>query len=319
MTQIPDLIKKIKSLKHEIYGEYGIYYYVPMAESFTVQIPVTVSCSYRKCLFCDLNQGIEFRELTLDEIEANIKKLRFIHELSNKPAKRFLLAGGNPFVLSTEKLLRISDFIHDNFPECEYISCFSRVDDVLRKSQNDLNILRKAGYDRVCLGLESGSDEVLKFQNKGVTRSENISAINTLDNSEIKYSAYIMLGLGGRNLSDLHVSKTVDMLNQANPFELTVVTLVLFKGAELVKKVRNHEFQRMSSLETLKEGRNILSELNISTVWNATHKTNLFPIKGKIPEHKNLLLNRIDNAINEISNSDLKQYELKRWRKWGTE
>ncbi len=319
MIQIPDLIKKIKSLKREIYGEYGIYYYVPMAESFTVQIPVTVSCSYRKCLFCDLNQGIPFRELSLDEIESNIKKLRLIHELTNKPAKRFLLSGGNPFVLSTEKLLRISDFIHDNFPECEYISCFSRVDDVLRKSQNDLNILREAGYNRLCLGLESGSDEVLKFQNKGVTRSENISAMNTLDNFEIKYSAYIMLGLGGRNLSDLHVSKTVDMLNQANPFELTVVTLVLFKGAELVKKVRNHEFQRMSSLETLKEGRNILSELNISTVWNATHKTNLFPIKGKIPEHKNLLLNRIDNAIDEISNSDLKQYELKRWRKWGTE
>ena len=319
MIQIPDLIKKIKSLKREVYGEYGIYYYVPMAESFTVQIPVTVSCSYRKCLFCDLNQGIPFRELSLDEIEANIKKLRLIHELANKPAKRFLLAGGNPFVLSTEKLLRISDIIHDNFPDCEYISCFSRVDDVLRKSHDDLNILRNAGYNRLCLGLESGSDEVLKFQNKGVTRSENISAMNTLDNSEIKYSAYIMLGLGGRNLSDLHVSETIDMLNQANPFELTVVTLVLFKGAELVEKVRNHEFQRMSSLETLKEGRNILSELNISTVWNATHKTNLFPIKGKIPEHKNLLLNRIDNAINEISNSDLKQYELKRWRKWSTE
>ncbi len=319
MKQTPEIIHKIKKLKREIYGEYGFYYYVPMAESFTVQIPVTVSCSYRKCLFCDLNQNMSFRELSLEEIEANIKKLRQIHEINNKNAKKFLLAGGNPFVLKTEKLLRISELIYNNFPECEYISCFSRVDDVLNKSENDLKILHDAGYNRLCLGIESGSDEVLKFQEKGVTRSENISAMNALDKSGIKYSAYIMLGLGGRSMSEEHVFQTVDMLNKSNPFELTVVTLVLFKGAKLVEKVRNHEFQRMSSLETLKEGRKILSELEISTVWNATHKTNLFPVKGKIPEHKNLLLNRIDSAINEISNTNLKQYELKRWHKWGTE
>ncbi len=308
--------EKILRFKREIYGEYGFYYYVPMPEAYTVQIPVTVSCSYGRCLFCDLNQGMKFRVLSLEEIEENIKKLRCIHD---KPSKRFLLAGGNPFVLDSEKLLRISDMIRRYFPECEYISCFSRADDITRKSQSELTRLHDAGYDRLCIGIESGSDEVLKFQNKGITRSENLAAMNMLDEAGIKYSCYIMLGLGGKNLSEIHAEDTADLLNSSNPFELIIVTLVLFKGAKLIEKVKSHEFIRLHPLDALKEGRRILERLKISAVWNATHKTNIFPVKAKIPEHKIKLLERIDKVIQEIEAGDIKQYELKRWRKWGLE
>ena len=309
-------IKNINELKREIYREYGFFYYVPMAEAYDVQVPVTISCSYGKCLYCDLNQGMRFRMLELNEIEGHVKKLRIIH---SKPAKRFLLAGGNPFVLDSEKLLRISDMIHEYFPECEYISCFSRADDITRKSQSELTRLHDAGYDRLCIGIESGADDVLAFHNKGVTREVNLEAMKMLDASGMKYSAYIMLGLGGREMSEIHINNTAGMLNESNPFELTVVTLVLFKGAGLIERVRSHEFTRIHPLDALKEGRRLLSLLDISTIWDATHKTNIFPVKGKIPEHKEKLLKRIDDVILEIESGDIKQYELKRWRKWGTE
>ena len=309
-------VETILKFKREIYGEYGFYYYVPMPEAYTVQIPVTVSCSYGKCLFCDLNQGMKFRVLSFDEIEENVRKLRCIHD---KPAKRFLLAGGNPFMLDTEKLLRISEIVRRYFPECEYISAFSRADDITRKTQKDLKILHEAGYDRLCIGIESGSDEVLTFQNKGVTRSDNLAAMNMLDDSGINYSCYIMLGLGGKNLSGVHVEETASLLNSSSPFELVVVTLVLFRGAKLIEKVKSHEFIRLHPLDALKEGRELLAGLEISTVWNATHKTNIFPVKAKIPEHKTKILERIDKVIQEIESGDIKQYELKRWRKWGLE
>ncbi|MBR0080197.1 MAG: hypothetical protein IJP69_07490, partial [Synergistaceae bacterium] len=90
-------------------------------------------------------------------------------------------------------------------------------------------------------------------------------------------------------------------------------------NAKLIEKVKTHEFQRLHPFEALKEGRKLLSLLDINTIWDATHKTNIFPIKGKIPEHKAKLLKRIDDVISEIESQDLKQYELKRWKKWGTE
>lgn len=309
-------IETVRRYKREIYGEYGGYYYVPMAEAFTVQVPVTVSCSYKKCLYCDLNQGMAFRELSLEEVAENVRKLRYIHD---KPAKRFLLAGGNPFFLPTEKLLRISEAIRESFPECEYISSFARADDVTRKTPAELHALHEAGYDRLCLGLESGCDSVLAYHRKGVTSAQNLQAVHMLTDSGMSYSAYIMLGLGGRDMSEAHVDGTAEMLNHSSPFELTVVTLVLFKGAELAERVRAHEFHRLPPVDALKEGRKLLSLLKIHTVWNATHKTNIFPVKGRIPEHKELLLRRIDDALSEIDSQGLKQYELKRWRKWGTE
>ncbi|MBR0316363.1 MAG: hypothetical protein IJQ99_05810, partial [Synergistaceae bacterium] len=55
-------IKQIKDFKNEIFREYGYYYYVPMAEAYDIQIPVTVGCSYDKCLFCDLNGASKFHE-----------------------------------------------------------------------------------------------------------------------------------------------------------------------------------------------------------------------------------------------------------------
>ena len=319
MSITSERVQRVKEFKQEIFREYGYYYYVPMAEAYAIQVPVTVGCSYNKCLYCKLNQNNKFRELSLDEIENNITKLRYIYEERLDSAKRFLLAGGNPFVLSVDKLLKIADMIRSNFPKCEYISCFSRADDILRKSPDDLKALHSAGFDRLCIGIESGSDEVLSFQNKNITFSQNLDSMRMLDESNIKYSCYIMLGLGGLDMSESHINGTVSLLNRANPFELTVVTLVLFKGAALIERLKSHEFRRMHPIDALKEGREILSRLEINTIWDATHKTNLFPIKGKIPEHRVKLLKRIDDVIAEIESGDLKQYELKRWSKWGTE
>ena len=88
MSSTSERIRNINRLKREIYREYGFYYYVPMAEAYTVQVPVTVSCSYGKCLFCDLNQGMKFRELSLDEISGHVKNLRLINE--GRKSSRFL-------------------------------------------------------------------------------------------------------------------------------------------------------------------------------------------------------------------------------------
>ncbi|MDO4786649.1 MAG: radical SAM protein [Fretibacterium sp.] len=311
--------EKAARLRQELYGEYGPFYYVPMAESRAVQVPVTVGCSYGRCLFCDLNQGMRYRELPLGEIADNVEKLRFIHGRDRRPVRRCLLAGGNPLSLPTEKLLRIAEKIRSAFPEVEYISGFARADDVLAKTEAELRSLSAAGYDRLCLGIESGSDRVLRYQEKGVGRLENASAMRALDCAGMRYSVYVMLGLGGRALSEEHIEETAGLLNAARPFELTVVTLVLFKGAGLASRVRAGEFKRLRPLESLMEGRRLLSLLEIPTVYDGTHKTNAFPIKGRLPEHRDRLLRRMDRAVELLGREDVQDGEIRRWRNWFTE
>ena len=140
-----------------------------------------------------------------------------------------------------------------------------------------------------------------------------------LDDVGMRYSVYIMLGLGGRALSEEHIAETASLLNGAHPFELTVVTLVLFKGARLAGRVRAGEFKRLRPPEALGEGRRLLSLLDIPTVYDGTHKTNAFPLKGRLPEHRELLLRRMDLAIESLRRGDVQGHEVRRWRNWFTE
>ncbi len=45
----------------EVYKEYGNGFYVPMTQGYSVAVPVTVGCSWDKCLYCDLNHENKFQ------------------------------------------------------------------------------------------------------------------------------------------------------------------------------------------------------------------------------------------------------------------
>lgn len=49
----------------EVYKEYGEGIYVAMTQGYSVAVPVTVGCSWDKCLYCDLNHDHKFHFLGL--------------------------------------------------------------------------------------------------------------------------------------------------------------------------------------------------------------------------------------------------------------
>ena len=76
----------------------------PMERS-SFMLPVMVGCSYNQCKFCNLFRHLKYRELPMEQIEAELKRVR---ELHGKPKKIFL-GDGNAFGLKTEKLYEILD------------------------------------------------------------------------------------------------------------------------------------------------------------------------------------------------------------------
>ena len=297
---------------------YNEYMYTPMPEMHSEMIPVTQGCSYNKCLYCDLNYKQKFKVFEFEDIKTYIEsRRRFYQDKRVKPTK-FNLLEGNPLCLDTDFLLRIMKEINKNF-SCKYISMFARVKDVLNKSEKDLLRLKNEKMDRICLGLESGSDKVLAFHNKGTNLEDSLKACKKLERLGIKYSAYIMLGLGGRDLSKDHIEKTAFLLNQIHPFEIVIVTTVIFKRAGLAQKVRSKEFKRLSVRESILEERDLLEKLELETIFNASHKTNALILTGLIPDHKKKLLDKIDSHLEEYSKKDLVKLENKKWRVWDKE
>lgn len=308
-----------KRYRLELSGLYHGYQYVPMGDAYALPIAVTMGCSYNRCLFCDLNHALSYKVFSLKEIEEYIRKEAFLHSRSRRPVEKVVLMQGNPFTLSTEYLAQIAELLHKYFPCLESISCFARVDDVLKKEVQELKYLRSLGYSSLTFGLESGSDKVLAFHCKGNANKEQIAAMHLLDQANIAYDAYIMLGLGGQTMSEEHVKGTIALLNQVSVREIIFVTLVLFKHAPLVKELRKRRFIRQRPVDSMREAREILLGLEQPCIFNLTHKTNTLALKAKLPEQKTLLLQALEEGIASLDARVPAVRESKRWKRWSTE
>lgn len=297
---------------------YPIYMYTPMPEMHNVMVPVTSGCSYQKCLYCDLNFRQKFHIFKLAEIEDYLRKEKIKYDNMRRSPKKFTLLEGNPLCVKASFLENVFAMIHKYF-EVDYISMFARATDVLRKTDEELLRLKAMGMDRLCLGLESGSNEVLSFHKKGHSVSDSIRACKKLERLGISYSVYIMLGLGGKEMTLAHRKGTTKLLNEINPFEIVFVTTVIFKRAPLKDLVRAKEFTRLAIKDVLAEEIYILESLENSTVIKATHKTNPLPLLAKFPEGKEDMLRKLKEYRDGNTEKELRKNEMRKWQVWDKE
>lgn len=311
-----DFLETAKRYRRELLAAYHGYEYVPMGVAHAVPIPVTVGCDYNACLFCDLNQGLPYRVFSREEIQESIRKTAFLHQQDRHPPTTAVLLQGNPFGISADLLLEVAALLRKELPSITAIRCFARSQDVLKKSQAELRQLRAAGYDHLTLGIESGSDTVLAFHHKGVTAAAQEEAMHRLEAADIAYDCYLMLGLGGRVWSEEHIRQTAAQMNRVHPRMLIVVTLVLFKHAPLLRYVRSGTFQRLPPLASMEEECHLLEQLTLNCQYNGSHKTNMFPLRGRLPEQKDLLLGTLQTAIARAKHdpTGLGLAENRRWR-----
>lgn len=297
---------------------YPIYMYTPMPEMHNVMVPVTSGCSYQKCLYCDLNFRQKFHVFKLAEIENYLRKEKIKYDNMRRSPKKFTLLEGNPLCVKASFLENVFAMIHKYF-EVDYISMFARASDVLRKTDEELLRLKTMGMDRLCLGLESGSDEVLSFHKKGHSVNDSIRACKKLERLGISYSVYIMLGLGGKEMTLAHREGTAKLLNKIKPFEIVFVTTVIFKRAPLKDLVRAKEFTRLPIKDVLAEEIYILESFENSTVIKATHKTNPLPLLAKFPEGKEDMLRKLKEYRDNNSEKELRRNEMRKWQVWDKE
>ena len=92
------------------------------------------------------------------------------------------------------------------------------------------------------------------------------------------------------------------------------------KNAKLVKSVRNKESVRINILEQMKEEKILLENLHIkNTIFNGTHKMNAIILKGKLPEHRSLLLDKINKSLEKSDQREMTNKELSKWKKFSLE
>lgn len=266
--------------------------YRPPSEARSLIFQVTLGCSFNECSFCDMYRSKEYSERPWEEIKSEIDMMaRMMPETT-----RVFLADGDALNLDAEYMVKIVKYVYEKFPKLERISCYAMPMNILKKTPEELKKIHDAGLTMFYLGIESGSDVVLKKVTKGATSKTIIKSVNKAKNAGYTMSCMVILGLGGKKYSNDHIQGTADVINACSPQYVGALTLYLENGIkdEFLKKFEG-EFSRLNDDEALNELEELLSKIDTKEeiIFRANHGSNAYTIKGTFPQDKQKMLDQI--------------------------
>lgn len=269
--------------------------YRPPSEAYSFIVQATVGCAHNSCTFCSMYKEDRFAIRPLEDI------LRDLEEGSRLyPWKKVFLADGDALVMKTKDILTILKYIYDHFPAVEQVTSYATVQDILRKSPEELKSLRKAGLQMLYIGMETGSDKLLEKIKKYVTSKEMVEAFRKVKDAGFKSSVTLISGLGGLELSCEHAIESAKVISQAPPDFLAFLTLYLEPGAPMYEDLLSGRFQYMTPEESLYEIRLFLSHVNApNTIFRANHASNYLALKGVLNKDSEKMIHEIDEVLSK--------------------
>jgi len=275
--------------------------YRPPSEARSWILQATIGCSHNKCSFCSMYKDKSFKIRDVSEILSEIESTAKIYPSIN----RVFIADGDALIVKTEDLLKIISKIKSSFSLCKRIGIYTSPKSVHLKSIDELILLKNAGLEIGYLGLESGSNNVLEYVNKGDTKEGIIAAGKKLKKAGIKVSVTVISGLGGQEYFEEHALETAKAINEINPDYLGLLTLMIEPGTKLYEDVEKGIFKLLSPFEIGKETLLILKNLDSpGTVFRSNHASNYIALKGDLNEDKELLIRQLERAIKDENYKD---------------
>jgi len=286
--------------------------YRPPNEANSALIRITRGCPWNRCEFCAMYKHLKFASKPLEEVRKDVLKARKIYG----PAPTIFLGDSDSLV--HKNMPEIVSFIKETFPETQRITSYARAKTVLSRKMEFLKSVRKAGLNRLHLGLESGDPVVLDRLCKGATPEEMALAGQKAKKAGFEISYYVLSGAGGHDRWKEHAVSSARVLNRAKPDFIRLRTLTIQHGTPLDKKLAAGEFSITPPLDRLKEVKIFIETLDIEDCFLASdHLTNYLwaentviykGVSGTLPEEKERMVATVTRAIDLIQSGD---YEVK--------
>jgi radical SAM PhpK family P-methyltransferase len=175
----------------------------PHAIGASVSLRTAKSCPFA-CSFCGFPQRAgAYTYLDVKDVEIQLQNIRdhsdaialtFLDDTFNVPRARF------------KQLLRMMRGYGFKW------NCFYRCD---HSDDEAIDLMREAGCEGVFLGVESGSDDMLRRMNKGARRADYVRTICKLRSVGISTYASLIVGFPGE--TEESVSATRDLLEETRP------------------------------------------------------------------------------------------------------
>jgi radical SAM superfamily enzyme YgiQ (UPF0313 family) len=310
----------------------------PPSEAYSLLVRFTRNCPWNKCEFCHNYKGKKFEKRRLDEIKRDIDTIKaigndvmtlsmergfegkiaeglvdyiFAAEGYNdcyKSVVTWLYFGGknvfiqdaNSLAMSPGDFVEALTYLTEKFPSIDRVTSYARARTIAKRlTVEDLAAMKRAGLTRLHVGLETGSNLLLKEMNKGATKEEQISCGKKVREAGIELSEYVVLGLGGKEHWREHALETADVLNRINPDFIRFRTLKVLKDMPLYDRAMRGEFRVPGDEEILIEERLLIENLEgITSQVKSDHILNLLEdVEGTLPRDKDHMIAIIDRFL----------------------
>jgi len=299
----------------------------PPSEAASLLIRVTRNCPWNRCTFCPVYKGEKFSLREVDHVIKDIDTVaHFVSRLRKEKTpslgsadigpldgelghgqrmaqsaavnwarggmRSIFLQDANSLIIKPKYLIRILEHLRLRFPWVERITSYARSHTVCRIKEEQLKTMFELGLNRIHIGMESGSDAVLKMVKKGSTKEDHITAGRKIKNAGMELSEYIMPGLGGRELSTDHALESADALNAIDADFIRLRSLAIPNHVELYTLYEKGAFGKLTDREVAREILMFLEALDgIESMVKSDHILNLFEeVQGKLPEDQEQML-----------------------------
>jgi radical SAM superfamily enzyme YgiQ (UPF0313 family) len=309
----------------------------PPSEAQSLLLRFTRNCPWNRCTFCPIYKGQDFSRRSLPEIRRDIDAVANIiddlHALATRSGSSGTVTGevvntvltspgygacyrhvavwhyhgkgtvflqdANSLVMRTPDLVAALRYLKKKVPGIQRITSYARSSTVARKTMEELKEIRNAGLDRIHIGLESGSDQVLEFVRKGSSAQQHIEAGRKVISAGMTLSEYIMPGLGGVAWSREHALETARVLNAIDPHFIRLRSLRVPPRSPLFEDVQEQRLQLLSDDQVVEEIRLLIESLNgIHSTLTSDHVMNLLEeVEGTLPGDKAKMIAAVDRYL----------------------
>jgi radical SAM superfamily enzyme YgiQ (UPF0313 family) len=266
----------------------------PPSEANSILLQATVGCSHNKCTFCGAYKGERFKiktdNIILEDIAFAAKYCR--------NQNRLFICDGDALIIPQKRLVMILTEIRKQLPWVNRVGLYANAKGIKMKTAEQLEELHELGLDIAYMGLETGDDVTLKNINKGATSATMIEMGKKIRAVGIKLSITVLLGIPGRERSQIHAEATGKVLSAIDPEYVGALSLMLIPGTPMYDEYESGTFSLIEPVEMLQEIRTMIQHTDLSNgLFHANHASNYLPIRAKFPEEKKKTLYLIDEAL----------------------
>jgi anaerobic magnesium-protoporphyrin IX monomethyl ester cyclase len=181
------------------------------------------------CLFC--NSRKFWQQKYRSRSVMNIYKE--LEELVKKYKKKYIFFGDDTFTVDKKKVIKLCKLVVKKKLKFKW-TALSRADTI---SEEEIYWMSKAGCDTIFMGIEAGSEKILKTINKNISLKQIENAVLLCKKYNIRCRASFIIGLPGNYKEQL---KSIELMEKTMPENINIHILAVYPGSEIYEKRKKY-------------------------------------------------------------------------------